>query len=61
MRIGEVSFVTPFRYTRMVFALFVGFFVFSERPDTLTLVGAGIIIASGIYTVWRERRVKEAQ
>ena len=60
MRVGEVSFVTPFRYSRLIFALVVGFFVFQERPDALTLIGATIIVASGIYTVWRERRVKTA-
>ncbi|MGR3598946.1 MAG: DMT family transporter [Heliomarina sp.] len=58
MRIGEVSFVTPFRYSRMLFALFVGFFVFGERPDALMLLGAAIIVASGIYTVLRERKLR---
>ena len=58
MRIGEVSFVTPFRYSRMLFALLVGFFVFGERPDALMLVGAAIIVASGIYTVLRERKLR---
>lgn len=57
MRVGEVSFVTPFRYTRLLFALIAGVFVFGERPDALTLIGAAIIVASGIYTVWRERRI----
>ncbi len=57
MRIGEVSFVTPFRYSRLLFALVVGFFVFSERPDALTLLGAVVIVGSGIYTVLRERAV----
>lgn len=57
MRIGEVSFVTPFRYSRMLFALVVGFFVFGERPDVLTLLGAAVIVGSGIYTVLRERAV----
>jgi drug/metabolite transporter (DMT)-like permease len=55
MRLGDVGFVTPFRYTRLIFALVVGMTVFGEDPDTLTLVGAAIIVASGIYTVWRER------
>lgn len=58
MRIGEISFVTPFRYTRIVFALVIGIGVFGEDPDTLTLMGAAIIVASGLYTLWRERRVK---
>lgn len=57
MRVGEISFVTPFRYTRLIFALFIGLLVFGESPDLLTLVGAVIIVASGIYTVWRERRL----
>lgn len=55
-RIGEVSFVTPFRYSRMLFALGVGYVVFDERPDALMLLGAAIIIASGLYTLWRERK-----
>lgn len=56
MRVGEVSFVTPFRYSRMLFALIVGIVVFAESPDRLTLLGAAVIVASGIYTVWRERK-----
>lgn len=55
-RIGEIAVVTPFRYTRMLFALITGVFLFHERPDSLTLLGAAIIIASGLYTIWRERR-----
>ncbi len=54
-RIGELSFVTPFRYTRIVFALLAGFVVFGERPDALMLVGTLIVIGSGLYTFWRER------
>ncbi|MDD8024251.1 MAG: DMT family transporter, partial [Paracoccaceae bacterium] len=53
MRIGEVSVVTPFRYTRLIFALVLGVLVFGERPDLATLAGAGLIIASGIYTLLR--------
>lgn len=60
MRLGDISFVSPFRYVRMIFALIFGIAVFNEQPDTLTLVGAAIIIASGIYTVWRERKLHRA-
>ena len=59
MRVGDVSFVSPFRYARLLFALIIGVSVFDESPDALTLIGAAIIVASGIYTVWRERRVAE--
>jgi len=57
MRTGEVSVVTPFRYTRLVFALVVGALVFSERPDFMTLLGSAIIIGGGIYTLLRSRKV----
>jgi drug/metabolite transporter (DMT)-like permease len=57
MRIGEVAVVTPFRYTRLIFALILGVLVFGERPDAATLIGAAIIIASGVYTLVRQRRV----
>ena len=57
MRIGEVSFVTPFRYTRLIFALIIAMTLFGERPDFWTLAGAAIIIASGLYTLLRERRL----
>jgi drug/metabolite transporter (DMT)-like permease len=61
MRIGEISFVTPFRYTRMVFLLIIAVAVFDESPDMLTLVGASIIIASGLYALWRERQAKSSR
>ena len=57
MRMGEVSVVTPFRYTRLVFALILGASVFGERPDVATLLGSAVIVTSGIYTLLRSRRV----
>jgi len=55
-RVGDVSFVTPFRYTRILFALGFAFVVFSERPNGLMLLGTAVIVASGIYTLLRERK-----
>lgn len=57
MRIGEIAAVTPFRYARLLFALILGMAILGERPDTWTLVGAAIIIASGLYTLVREQRL----
>lgn len=57
-RMGDMSVVAPFRYSRPVFALIVGVMVFSERPDALTLIGATIIVGSGIFTLWRESRLR---
>ena len=58
MRVGEVSVVTPFRYTRLVFALILGTLIFAERTDAATLIGSAIIVASGVYTLLRGRKVK---
>ncbi|WP_324754700.1 DMT family transporter [Roseovarius sp. Pro17] len=57
MRIGEVAAVTPFRYARLIFALILGMSLLGERPDTWTLIGAAVIIASGLYTLIREQRL----
>ncbi|SIS93890.1 Permease of the drug/metabolite transporter (DMT) superfamily [Roseivivax lentus] len=56
-RTGDVSVVTPFRFSRMLFALIIGMTVFGERPDMLTYLGATLIIATGGYTFLRERRL----
>lgn len=56
MRVGDVGFVTPFRYTRLLFAMVIGVLVFAEQPDTLMLLGSAIIVGSGVFTVWRERK-----
>jgi drug/metabolite transporter (DMT)-like permease len=57
MRVGEVSVVAPFRYTGLVFALVFGLLFFAEWPNALALSGAGIVVATGIYTILRERAV----
>lgn len=57
-RTGDVGAVAPFRYTRIAFALIAGVLVFGERPDAATLIGAAIIVASGVYTLLRTRRRK---
>ncbi|MFM2390129.1 MAG: hypothetical protein RLZZ437_1684 [Pseudomonadota bacterium] len=56
MRTGEVSAVTPFRYTRLLFALILGATIFGERPDALTLIGSAVVVASGIYVLTQNRR-----
>lgn len=59
-RTGEVSVVAPFRYSRLVFAILIGAFVFDEAADALTLAGSALIIGSGIYSFARERARKRA-
>lgn len=55
MRIGEIGFVAPFRYTSLLVALVLGFAVFNEWPDSQTMLGAGIVVATGLFTLYRER------
>ena len=59
-RTGEVSVVAPFRYSRLVFSMSLGIVFLAERPDALTLLGAGLIVASGLYAFARERARKRA-
>lgn len=55
-RMAEAGATTPFRYTRLLFALIIGAAVFDETPDLLTWTGAALIVGSGLYTLARERR-----
>jgi drug/metabolite transporter (DMT)-like permease len=61
MRLGEIAVVTPFRYSRLVFAVAIGMAFFGERPDLYTYLGAALIIGSGLYSLLRERRLARAQ
>lgn len=56
MRSGDISFVAPFRYTSMIWAFSIGFFFFGDHLDVWTLSGTAIIVASGLYTFYRESR-----
>ncbi len=60
MRIGDVSFIAPFRYTGLIGAMFIGFLVFNEVPKPLTLLGAAIVMGTGLFTFYRERQLSRA-
>jgi drug/metabolite transporter (DMT)-like permease len=53
MRTGDVSAVTPFRYTRLVFAMVLAMALFGERPDLATWAGAALVVGSGIFALSR--------
>lgn len=55
MRQGEIAFIAPFRYTGILWALLLGWLVFGDWPDKITLAGVGIVVATGIFTLYRER------
>ncbi|KJZ18162.1 DMT family transporter [Loktanella sp. S4079] len=56
MRWGEISFVAPFRYTSLIVAMILGVLVFGEWPNALTMIGAAIVVATGLFTLYRESR-----
>jgi drug/metabolite transporter (DMT)-like permease len=53
MRTGEVGAVTPFRYTRLVFAMVLAMALFGERPDLATWIGAALVVGSGVFALTR--------
>lgn len=55
MRIGDLGVVQPFRYSFMLFATLLSFAVFDDLPDGASRGGILLIIASGLYTLHRER------
>ena len=54
MQFGDISFVSPFRFTLMIWAVLFGFLFFNEIPDPLTILGLIIVVAAGIFTYYRE-------
>jgi drug/metabolite transporter (DMT)-like permease len=57
MRVGDVTIVSSFRYTVMIWAIGLGWLVFGDIPDGWTVVGMIVILAAGLFTMWRERRL----
>ena len=55
MRAGDVSFTAPFRYAGLVLALLLGWLVWGDWPDGLTLLGAAIVAGTGLFTFYREQ------
>lgn len=56
-RLAPASVIAPFDYTALIFAMIVGFTVWREVPSLTTLTGAGLVIASGLYILYRERQI----
>jgi drug/metabolite transporter (DMT)-like permease len=54
-RIAPASLLAPFFYSQLLWVTGLGFLIFGNLPDSWTLAGAAIIIASGLYTAHRER------
>ena len=53
-RYAPASVVAPFEYASIIFALLIGYFIFSEVVSSQMLVGVSIVICAGVIIIWRE-------
>jgi len=58
LRSGEMAAVAPFRYAGIVWAILLGFLIWRELPDTLSLGGIAILVSAGLYTFYREQQLR---
>ena len=58
-RLAEASLVTPIKYLSLVFAILFGYFIWSEIPKILTLLGAALVIISSLIIFMRENKLKK--
>ena len=56
-RYAPASVIAPFDYTAMIFALGIGYFAFTDLPSAQMILGAGIVIAAGVFVILREARL----
>ena len=57
-RSGDIAATVPFRYSRLVFAMLIGLIFFGERPDGWTLAGSALVVGAGLFSFWREMRLR---
>ena len=58
LQVAEASVVQPFSYLQLVFGSVIGVTIFSESIDLMIIVGALVVIGSGLFTTWREYKLK---
>ncbi len=58
MRTGEVSTVTPFRYTRLIFGITLGVILFGEEISAAMVAGSALIVVSGLFILWQSKRAR---
>ena len=61
LALADASTVTPYQYTLLVWAVLFGWLFFGEVPRTAMLIGAAVIVASGLYIFFREQTLGRRQ
>ena len=57
---ADASLVAPFNYVRIIWAVALGYLWFGTAPGMATITGGGVIVASGLFVLWRETRIKKS-
>ena len=57
---ADASLVAPFNYVRIIWAVALGYLWFGTAPGMATIIGGGVIVASGLFVLWRETRIKKS-
>jgi drug/metabolite transporter (DMT)-like permease len=60
LRLADISSVSPYRFTRVIFGVAFGVLIFGETMDILSIVGALIVVGAALYTWCRERALQQA-
>jgi len=60
LSLAPLTVVQPFNYLQLVWSVIIGYIVFGDMPDILTLVGAALVVGSGLFVFFREQ-VKTAK
>ena len=58
VRYAEASVIAPFDYTSIIWAVMLGYLFFNDKPTVAILIGSAIVIASGLFVLWRERQLR---
>jgi drug/metabolite transporter (DMT)-like permease len=61
VRTGSIGAVTPYRYSRLLFGLSIGVFVFGEKLDATMLLGCAVVIGAGLFIGWQNQRRQPVQ
>ncbi len=60
-RLAPAPILAPFNYIQLLPMVILGYLVFGDLPDVWTLLGAGVVLSSGLYLFYRERKIKAAE
>ena len=58
LRSGEMAAVAPFRYAGILWAILLGLLIWNQLPDALSLAGICILVSAGLYTFYREQKLR---